>query len=277
MTSKHPQETHRFEKFSLPLGMFFFLFVSSFTMLSFLCLPVLSLFFSIDVENVRMALQSPHVVSAFQISLYTTTISAGLIVLFGTPLAYAMARYTFPGKNLVNIIIDLPMVVPPSVAGIGLLMAFGRRGIIGEPLYQWGISISFTPLAVILAQMFIAAPFYIRAARAGFGTTHQEMEAMARSLGANWFQTFSRVSLPLAQPYLISGLLTSWARALGEFGATIMFAGSFIGKTETMPLAIYSAMQSDMQVAIVLAALLLTISITLMFCVRLITLRKDLV
>lgn len=267
--------TRRIVVSRIPRGMNWIIALGTVVLLGFLSLPILSLFFSVTPANVMMALQSPHLSSSLLLSLLTTLVAAAIILLCGTPVAYLMARFTFPGKGILNLIIDLPMVIPPSVAGIGLLLAFGRRSWVGETFEQWGISISFTTLAVIFAQVFIAAPFFIKSARAGFLATHQDMEAMARSMVASWWTTFRKITLPLARPYMLSGLLTSWARALGEFGATIMFAGSFLGKTETMPLAIYTAMNEDLGVAIVLANILLICSLTLMTLVRLVPAGKD--
>lgn len=261
---------------TIPFGILILFLVASFVVFSFLALPILMIFFSFTFEGFMEAIKGPHLLSSLSLSILTTTISALIITLFGIPIAYLLARYTFPFKNIISIIIDLPMVIPPSVAGIGLLVAFGRRSEIGSLLNEFGISISFTMVAVIFAQLFISAPFFIRTAKMGFTVANQELEGMARSLGAGWWRTFTKITLPLAKPYLISGLLTCWARALGEFGATIMFAGNFLGKTETMPLAIYSAMSEDMDVAIVLAIILVAISIALMTTVKLIPLRNDL-
>ena len=259
----------------MPLGMSLLVGVSCLALLGFLSLPILSLFFSITPEHVWNALHNPHLKSSLLLSIVTTAVSAAIILLLGTPVAYVLARMKFRGKGLLSLIVDLPMVIPPSVAGIGLLLAFGRRSPVGGWLAEHGVAISFTTVAVVMAQVFIAAPFFIRSARVGFLMADGEMEAMARSLGAGWWLTFRRITLQLARPYLVSGLLTSWARALGEFGATIMFAGNFLGKTETMPLAIYSAMNEDLGVAIVLANLLLLLSITLMVLVRIFPVRKD--
>lgn len=258
------------------LQIFFPLFACTVLLVSFLTLPIIILLFSVTPEHVLRTLDSPHLSSSLFISLSTTLCSSAIIFLLGTPLAYVMARYTFWGKGVLNIAIDLPMVIPPSVAGIGLLLAFGRRSMFGEFLQHFGVSISFTAVAVIMAQIFISAPFYIRSARSGFLIVNSDMETMARSLGATWWSAFRRITLPIAKPYMISGILTSWARALGEFGATIMFAGSFMGKTETMPLAIYSAMNDDLGVAIVLANILLACSLTLMVSVRIFSSKRNL-
>lgn len=273
----HTIKLFSFGSTKLPLGIFFlFVFLSLFIFL-FLSIPIVMLFSSFTFKGLEAAFHGPHLISSLGLSLLTTTMTASLIFIFGTPLAYILSRYTFPFKNVVNLLVDLPMVIPPSVAGIGLLVAFGHRSLIGSLLNQFEVSISFTMAAVILAQLFISAPFYIRSAVMGFNAADQELEVMARSLGAGWIRSFKKVTFPLAKPYLISGLLTSWARALGEFGATMMFAGNMLGKTETMPLAIYSVMSEDMNVANVLAIFLLTISIGLMTIVKLIPIRNDVI
>jgi molybdate transport system permease protein len=161
-------------------------------------------------------------------------------------------------------------VLPPAVAGIGLLMAFGRRGLLGPWLESLGITLGFTTAAVVLAQLFVSAPFYIRAARAGFQTVDQELEAAASVHGVSSFRTFWHVTVPVAGPALLGGAAMCWARALGEFGATIMFAGSFAGRTQTMPLAIYAALETDLNAALVLSAVLVLVSTVLLLSLRLI-------
>jgi molybdate transport system permease protein len=160
------------------------------------------------------------------------------------------------------------MVLPPAVAGIGLLMAFGRRGIFGPTLEALGITLSFTTAAVVLAQTFVAAPFYVRAARSGFLAVDRELELVAHTLGVSYWATFWRVTVPVALPSLLGGAVMCWARALGEFGATIMFAGSFQGRTQTMPLAIYGALETDLDAALVLSAILVAISFLVLFLLR---------
>ncbi len=258
----------------IPFGYFILFFMCSLLIVCFLCLPIAGLFTSISIDNVYAAVLNPHFGQSLALSLLTSIISICLIVGLGTPLAYMMARTEFKGKPILDVLIDLPIVVPPSVAGIGLILAFGRRGMIGSYLDDMGITISFTTAAVVIAQVFIAAPFYIRAARQGFAGESSDIEAMARSLGATWWNSFTQITLPMAKPHLISGILTSWARALGEFGATIMFAGNFIGKTETLPLAIYSVMNENLGVAIVLANILLAMSLGLMLTVRFLSAKK---
>jgi molybdate transport system permease protein len=162
------------------------------------------------------------------------------------------------------------MVLPPSVAGVALLMTFGRRGLLGAWFEVFGISIAFTPTAVILAQIFVSLPLYIRAARAGFQSVDQELERVAYTLGHSPLRTFARITAPLAFPALLSGAVMAWARALGEFGATIMFAGNFLGRTQTMPLAIYTAMESDLTAALALSVILVLVSFSVLLGVRLV-------
>jgi molybdate transport system permease protein len=242
--------------------------------LIFLSLPIASLFFALEPAQLVAAMDSPYLLQSLRTSLLTTGASAVMIVVLGTPLAYMLARYSFRGKALLSMLLDLPMVVPPTVAGIGLLMAFGRRGLLGAPLGALGISLSFSTAAVVMAQVFIAAPFFIRTTRIGFAAASPELELMARTMGANTWMTLRRITLPLVGPYMVSGLLTALARALGEFGASIMFAGNFAGRTQTIPIAIFTAMQSDLGVALVLADILLVISLLLMGIVRLMPLGK---
>jgi molybdate transport system permease protein len=191
--------------------------------------------------------------------------------MIGTPVAYLLSREDFAGKAIVDALIDLPMVLPPAVAGLALLMAFGRRGLLGPPLAAIGIELPFTTAAVVMAQTFVAAPFYVRAAKAGFGSVDRGLEQMSALLGVSDLRTFFRITLPLAAPSLFGGVLMTWARALGEFGATILFAGNFIGRTQTMPLAIYQALESDLGSAIAIAALLIVISFVFLILLRAIT------
>jgi molybdate transport system permease protein len=208
---------------------------------------------------------------ALELTLVTTGISLALILVLGTPLAYLLARRRFPGLHLVNTLIDLPMVLPPAVAGIALLMAFGRRGIVGRHLDDVGITLGFTTAAVVIAQIFVAVPFYVRAARAGFSRVARDLEDAAADLGATPVTVFRSVTLPLARPSLAAGAVLAWARAIGEFGATIMFAGNFAGETQTMPLAIYGRYEAgDLNTALLLSAVLLGASMLVLLAVRLV-------
>jgi molybdate transport system permease protein len=245
-------------------------FFPLFLLLIFLISPLVAIFFKVWVqEGLWSTLWQPIVTEALRLSVVTSLSSLCLAIVLGTPLAYLLARSRFRGAALLDTLIDLPMVLPPTVAGVALLMAFGRRGILGTWLDVVGIHISFTPVAVILAQSFVSAPFYIRAARAGFQSVDQELERVAYTLGHSPVLTFFQITIPLAFPALLGGAVMAWARALGEFGATIMFAGNFLGRTQTMPLAIYSAMESDLTAALVLSAILIVVSFSVLFGVRL--------
>lgn len=235
----------------------------------FLGLPLLAIFLKVlPQEGIWETLQRPLVVQALRLSIITSLSSLLLTLLLGTPTAYLLARYRFRGAAVLDTLINLPMVLPPTVAGVALLMAFGRRGIVGAWLDAAGVQIGFTTTAVILAQSFVSAPFYIQAARAGFHSVDQELERVAYTLGHSAFSTFVRVTVPLSWPALLGGAVMTWARALGEFGATIMFAGNLLGRTQTMPSAIYIAMESDLEVALLLSAILILVSFSMLFGVR---------
>lgn len=220
-------------------------------------------------SGIGNALREPTVIAALQLSLSTTLFSTALGILAGTPLAWLLARTEFRGRTLLETLIELPIVLPPAVAGIGLLMAFGRRGLVGQWLAPFGIELAFTPAAVILAQTFVAAPFYIRAATSAFRAVDTRWTQVAATLGATPWRIFWQVTLPLALPGLVGGAVLAWARALGEFGATIMFAGNFAGSTQTMPLAIYASLERDLNVALTLALLLLLLTFALLLLLRL--------
>ncbi|MSQ22961.1 MAG: molybdate ABC transporter permease subunit [Chloroflexi bacterium] len=219
-------------------------------------------------EAPLQTLTRPIVLEALRVSAITTACTLAGALLLGTPLAYVLARRRFPGHALLDSLLELPMVLPPAVAGVGLLFAFGRRGLLGDQLAAAGISIPFTATAVVLAQFFVAAPFYVRAARAAFESVDPEFEIVSHTLGVSSWLTFVRVTVPLAFPGLLSGATTCWARALGEFGATIMFAGSFLGRTQTLPLAIYAGLESDLDAAMAISALLTVLSFGLLLILR---------
>jgi molybdate transport system permease protein len=245
------------------------LLVGALAFLLLIGLPVLALLLrTIPGGALGDYLTDPQVVAALRLSLLTTAITLLLTVVLGTPLAYVLARRRFPGKGLLDSLVDLPMVLPPAVAGIALLIAFGRRGLFGAWLGGLGIELAFTPAAVVMAQSFVAAPFYVRSARAGFAAVDPALEGVSRTLGVSSFGTFQRVTVPLAMPALLGGAVMTWARALGEFGATIMFAGNFAGRTQTMPLAIYAALESDLNVSLTLATILVVASFAVLFVFR---------
>jgi len=244
------------------------LLLASLPMLAFLIIPIVAMISRVRPEDLAANLANPEVGQAIWLSLTTTAASTTLGLLLGTPLAYLLARRRFRGHALLDTLVDLPMVLPPSVAGIALLLAFGRRGVIGAWLDDAGISIAFTSVAVVLAQTFVAAPFYIKTAVAGFDGVERELEQAAMVDGGGPWQVFTRITLPLCWPVLLGGLVMSWARALGEFGATIIFAGNFPGRTQTMPLAIYLGFELDLSLAITLALILLAVSYLVLFIVK---------
>jgi molybdate transport system permease protein len=193
---------------------------------------------------------------AFQLTLQTSLATVLAALVMGTPLAYLLARQRFPGKTLVEGLVELPIVVPPIAAGVLLLLVFGRQGALGPLLERMGISLPFTPAGVVTAQLFISVPFYIRGARLGFMMVPKELEEAAAVDGASSIRIWQHVRLPLAFPGMFSGLILCWARAVGEFGATYLFAGNMPGRTQTMPLAILSAMESDLGAALLLTGIL---------------------
>lgn len=239
--------------------------------MAFIALPVVALFLKSPLDTTLRSLHDPVVVDALRLSLMTSAITTITVVIMGTPIAYVSARFRYFGKELADSLIDLPVIMPPAVAGIALLMAFGRMGILGQHLNALGISIAFTTLAVIMAQVFVSSPFYIRQARTSFEDVDLALENAARTLGASRLYTFHHVVLPIAINGLVSGAIMAFARSLGEFGATMMFAGNFQGRTQTMPLAIYTAMQGDLDVSLCIAIILVAISFLVIVLVKTLT------
>lgn len=227
---------------------------------SFISLPPLALLWRAWRTEAWAAPLDERVGQAIRLSLETSLYSMALVILLGTPLAYVLAHYQFWGRGPLNVLLELPIVLPPAVAGLGLLMAFGRRGLLGPGLDDLGLRIAFTQMAVVLAQTFVALPFYTRAAQMGFQAVDPEILSAAQVDGADAFGRFRLISLPLARRALLGGLLMSWARALGEFGATILFAGSLPGRTQTMTLLIYNLFEQDLNAAIWTALLLIALA-----------------
>ena len=209
-------------------------------------------------------LSSPIVRQALRVTATSTALSLLVVLLTGTPLAYALARRSFPGRRLVDLAVNLPLVLPPVVAGVALLLAFGRQGVVGSRLLGLGVEISFTLAAVVLAQVFVAGPFYVRGAVVGFAALDPLVEEAAAVDGASAWACFRHVALPIAGPGIASGVVLCLGRALSEFGATLLFAGSFAGRTQTMSLAIVQAMETDLDAAIALAVLLVGLSVLLL-------------
>jgi molybdate transport system permease protein len=234
----------------------------------FIALPLVSLLVWTVSENAWGAMASPVALQALALSAKTTAATMVVLILLGTPAAYLLARHDFPGSRALNALIELPIVLPPSAAGIALLLAFGRFGLVGEPLSALGVTVSFTTVAVVMAELFVAAPFYVRQAATGFAEVERSVEEAALVDGADRPAAFFRVTVPLAFPALVAGAITAWARALGEFGATIVFAGSLAGVTQTVPLAIYAVFQSDLDAAVALSVLVLGFAFAVIFTVR---------
>ena len=234
----------------------------------FLGVPLVALLFHEPPGLLWAVMQQPEALQALQLSIYTTSISTLLTVLFGLPVAYVLARMQFPGHNLLETLVTLPTVFPPVVAGVALLLTFGRFGLIGRYLTPLGLSIPFTTLAVILAQVFVSSPFFINTAKAGLEQLDRRYEQAAYTLRASPFYVFRRVVLPLIRPALLTGIGLAWARALGELGATITFAGNFPGVTQTMPIAVYIAAESDLDTAVALSVVLLAVSFGLLLALR---------
>jgi molybdate transport system permease protein len=236
----------------------------------FLALPVVALVARALIgEAFADVVREQVLLDALALSLVTTLASLVLAVVFGTPLAFLLARRRFRGASLVETLVDLPIVLPPSVAGLALLLLLGRRGAFGGALDAVGITIPFTTLAVILAQTFVATPLYIRSVRSGFLAVDRDLEDAARVDGASEWDVIRHISVPLAGAAIAAGLVMTWARALGEFGATIMFAGSFAGRTQTVPLAIYRSLETGIDVPLALSTVLVLISFAVLFVFRL--------
>jgi molybdate transport system permease protein len=237
--------------------------------LVFLVLPVVAIFTRVPPGHLVRLLSNPVVTDALVVSFKTTAIAQALILLLGTPLAYLLASRSFPGRTLLVTLVELPLVLPPAVAGLGLLAAFGRFGLLGSTDRALGIDVAFTQTAVVLAVAFVASPLYIRTAISAFEGVDTDLVAASRTLGAGSTRTFFRVVLPLARNGLAAGEALAFARGLGEFGATIMFAGSLQGVTQTLPLAIYAAFSLNFDVALAMGALLVVVSAVLLVTLRL--------
>lgn len=235
----------------------------------YLALPVAALFLRTTPGLFFSTLSTPAVMNALFLSLSTSVISLGIVVVVGTPFAYVHSRNDYPGKVIIDTLIDLPLVLPPAVAGLALLVLWGRAGLLGQYLSLFGISIAFTTLAVIMAQIFVASPFYLRQAKSLFEQLDPAYELTARTLGASPLRIFALITLPLTANGLVSGAVMTFGRALGEFGATIMFAGNLPGVTQTMPLAVYVGLEGNLAVGLTISILLVVISFAIMIAVRL--------
>ncbi len=240
----------------------------SLVMIGLIGLPLLALVWRSVSKDFFSDVLSESAFSALKLSLLTSVISVAVALLIGTPLAYLLANWKFPGRTLIDMMVDLPVVMPPAVAGIALLMAFGREGIFGVWLNAIGVTIPFTTAAVVMAQTFVSAPFLVRSARIGFAAIDPQQQEAARIEGANEWQMFRYIMLPLAGRAILTGIILTWTRALGEFGATILFAGNLEGKTQTMPLAIYIGFEENIKIALVLSVMLLAVSLVFLALLR---------
>ena len=240
--------------------------------LLFIGLPVLALVVrGAQQQGFLSSLTGDLALRALHLSLFTSTVTIVVVGLVGTPFALLLARSDSLILKIIDSLVELPIVLPPVVAGVAMLMAFGRQGILGPFLAGLGLSLPFTTTAVIFAQIFVGAPFYIRAAKLGFQSVARDYEDVSQTLGASPWSTFWRLTLPLAAPSLLTGGVLSWARAVSEFGATIMFAGNLTGKTQTMPLAIMTAMEGSLGAALALSSLLLLGSLLVLAALGIIT------
>ncbi|WP_433493439.1 ABC transporter permease [Micromonospora sp. CA-248089] len=237
--------------------------------LAFLVLPLAGLLLRAPWTTLPRRLTEPGVLTALRLSLETATVATLLCVALGVPLAWLLARVEFPGRRLVRALVTVPLVLPPVVGGVALLLVFGRRGLIGSWLDEtFGVTLPFTTAGVVLAEAFVAMPFLVIAVEGALRGADPRYEEAAATLGAGRFTTFTRVTLPLVAPGVAAGAVLCWARALGEFGATITFAGNYPGRTQTMPLAVYLALETDLQAAIVLSLILLTVSVVILAALR---------
>ena len=235
----------------------------------FLLLPLAGLLIRAPWGRIGAALSGTDATQALTLSLWTATVSTAISMLIGVPLAWVLARSSFPGQRLLRALVTLPLVLPPVVGGVALLLAFSRTGIVGRYLDSWfGLTIPFTPLAVVMAETFVAMPFLIITVEGAFRSADQGFEEAAATLGAKRLTVFRRITLPMIAPSLGAGAVLCWARALGEFGATITFAGSFPGQTETMPIAVYYALENDPDAAIALSLVLLVVSVVVLVSLR---------
>ena len=241
--------------------------------LTFLVVPIVALFLEVPLGRLPELLRDPVVRSALDVTARTNALASVLIVVLGTPAAYLLATRRFRGRALVLTLVELPLVLPPAVAGIGLLAAFGRDGVLGGALADGGVVLPFTQWAVVAAVVFVAAPFYLRGAVAAFEAVDPALTDAARTLGAGPARTFARVALPLAAGGLAAGWALAFARGIGEFGATVLFAGNVLGETQTFPLAIYERFATDFDVALAIGILLVVFSAAILVLLKVILAR----
>ncbi len=245
-------------------------------MVLFLFLPVATLLVrSVSGEVAGSPLSATQIWSALALSFHTSSITTGLAVLFGTPLAYVLAKGHLPlwWERCLMVLVEIPLILPPVVAGVALLLLLGRFGWLGHVLYEAGIPIAFTSTAVVLAQLFVASPLYIRSAVLGLEQVDREIENASALDGASFWQTLGYISLPLSRSALLTGAVMTWARALGEFGAALIFAGNYPGRTQTMPVVIYLGFEIDLAVSLLLAGILLGVALGVLSLMRFVQIR----
>ena len=235
---------------------------------TFLVVPLAALVARAPFRTLPSRLARPEVLDALWLSLWTATAAMLLSLVLGLPLAWLLARVEFPGRTLVRTLVTVPLVLPPVVAGVALLTAFGRTGVVGGPLRDLGITIPYTSTAVVIAHTFVALPFFVVSVEGAIRAAGREYDEVAAVLGARRGMIFTRVTVPLALPGILAGSVLGWARSLGEFGATITFAGNFPGVTQTMPLAVYTALQADLEAAVALSVVMLVVSVAVLALLR---------
>lgn len=236
----------------------------------FIALPIIAVFLRIEPSQISAQLQNSQIINAIKLSLFTSAIATLIAFVLAVPTAYFLATRKFHGKAIVDTIIDLPIVLPPAVAGVALLYAFAPKGLLGPLLNIFGFVIPGYTVAVIIAETFVASPFLLRSAKTGFENMDQDIVNSAKILSASRLRVFFTVSLPLAIRAITSGTMMTWARAMGEFGATLMFAGNLPGITQTMPLAIYTFLYSDPLAGVMLSIILIVISFSILIIIKLI-------
>jgi molybdate transport system permease protein len=236
---------------------------------AFLVLPLIGLIIRAPWGRLGAVLSGSDALQALELSLWTASLATCVALLIGVPLAWLLARTVFPGQRLLRAFVTLPLVLPPVVGGVSLLLVFGRAGFIGRLLNDWfGVTIPFTPVAVVMAETFVAMPFLVVTVEGALRSADLGFEEAAATMGASRMTVFRRVTVPMIAPSLGAGAVLCWARALGEFGATITFAGSFPGQTETMPIAVYYALETDPDAAIALSLILLLVSVAVLVSLR---------
>ncbi|WP_082801308.1 ABC transporter permease [Herbidospora cretacea] len=237
--------------------------------MAFLVLPLAGLLIRAPWSTLPQRLAEPQVIEALRLSLVTASVATVVCLVLGVPLAWLLARTDFPGRRLLRALVTVPLVLPPVVGGVALLLVFGRRGLVGQWLESaFGFSLPFTTAGVVVAEAFVAMPFLVIAVEGALRAADPRYEEAAATLGASRFTVFRRVTLPLVAPGVLAGAVLCWARALGEFGATITFAGNFPGRTQTMPLAVYLALETEPEAAIVLSLVLLAVSVVILAGLR---------